>query len=55
MDLELSDEQRWLSESVESLLTRHREAPREVLWQHLAEFGALAVRRGRARARSSCA
>ncbi|MGZ3444010.1 MAG: acyl-CoA dehydrogenase family protein, partial [Polyangia bacterium] len=43
MDLELSDEQRWLSESVEALLSRHDEALPDTLWQHLVEFGVLAV------------
>jgi alkylation response protein AidB-like acyl-CoA dehydrogenase len=42
MDLELSDEQRWLSESVEALLTRHG-AEREMLWPSLVDFGALTV------------
>jgi alkylation response protein AidB-like acyl-CoA dehydrogenase len=41
MDLELSDEQRWLSESVETLLTREAEPGR--LWASLVEFGALSV------------
>jgi alkylation response protein AidB-like acyl-CoA dehydrogenase len=41
MDLELSDEQRWLSESVETLLAR--EAEPERLWARLVEFGALSV------------
>lgn len=40
MDLELSDEQRWLTESVETLLAR--EAGPE-LWDRLVEFGALTV------------
>ena len=38
MDLELSDEQRWLSESVETLLSREAEP-----WAGLVEFGALSV------------
>ncbi len=38
MDLELSDEQRWLSESVETLLAREAEP-----WQGLVEFGALSI------------
>lgn len=37
MDLELSDEQRWLAESVETLLTRDGDR----LWESLKEFGAL--------------
>src|SRR5437762_2907524 len=41
MDLELSDEQRWLSESVDGLLGRSG-AP----WDALVEFGALAVGEG---------
>jgi alkylation response protein AidB-like acyl-CoA dehydrogenase len=41
MDLELSDEQRWLSESVETLL--EREADAERLWTRLVDFGALSV------------
>ena len=41
MDLELSDEQRWLGESVETLLDRHAENGR--LWASLVEFGALSV------------
>src|ERR671936_2434995 len=41
MDLELSDEQRWLSESVETLLAREGEP--EQLWARLVDFGALAV------------
>jgi alkylation response protein AidB-like acyl-CoA dehydrogenase len=41
MDLELSDEQRWLSESVETLLAR--EAEPERLWARLVDFGALSV------------
>ena len=56
MDLELTDEQRWLSESVETLLTRDwpeaeqafaaGDAERERVWAALAEFGVLAVDRG---------
>jgi alkylation response protein AidB-like acyl-CoA dehydrogenase len=41
MDLELSDEQRWLSESVDTLLARQSEHGR--LWESLVEFGALSV------------
>jgi alkylation response protein AidB-like acyl-CoA dehydrogenase len=41
MDLELSDEQRWLSESVETLLAREADDGR--LWAGLVEFGALSV------------
>src|SRR5215211_2014685 len=51
MDLELSDEQRWLSESVETLLTREwvgaehaftaGEEQRARLWTALTDFGAL--------------
>jgi alkylation response protein AidB-like acyl-CoA dehydrogenase len=41
MDLELSDEQRWLSESVDTLLAREPEHGR--LWPRLVEFGALSV------------
>jgi len=41
MDLELSDEQKWLGESVETLLAR--EAEPERLWERLVDFGALAV------------
>src|SRR3954451_3747212 len=51
MDLELSDEQRWLSESVETLLTREwvgaersftaGDDERARLWTALTEFGAL--------------
>jgi alkylation response protein AidB-like acyl-CoA dehydrogenase len=54
VDLELTDEQRWLSESVETLLTREwtgsegsieaGEAERR-LWEHLVQFGALTVDR----------
>ncbi len=52
MDLELTDEQRWLSESVEALLTRDWPAAERPLpprcrararWAALAEFGVLAV------------
>jgi alkylation response protein AidB-like acyl-CoA dehydrogenase len=42
MDLELSDEQRWLSESVEALLTRHGH-DQDALWRSLVDFGALSV------------
>ncbi|MET0818069.1 MAG: acyl-CoA dehydrogenase family protein [Solirubrobacteraceae bacterium] len=41
MDLELSDEQRWLSEAVDTLLAREAEPGR--LWASLVEFGALSV------------
>jgi alkylation response protein AidB-like acyl-CoA dehydrogenase len=41
MDLELSDEQQWLGESVETLLAR--EAGGDRLWASLVEFGALSV------------
>ena len=41
MDLELTDEQQWLSESVETLLERETDS----LWQALVAFGALAVDR----------
>jgi alkylation response protein AidB-like acyl-CoA dehydrogenase len=41
MDLELSDEQRWLSEAVDTLLAREAEHGR--LWASLVEFGALSV------------
>jgi alkylation response protein AidB-like acyl-CoA dehydrogenase len=41
MDLELSDEQTWLSESVETLLARDPEQRR--VWESLVEFGALSV------------
>ena len=41
MDLELSDEQRWLSEAVDTLLAR--EAEPGLLWDRLVEFGALSV------------
>jgi hypothetical protein len=53
MDLELSDEQTWLAESVETLLTRHWVEPGQVweaddaararVWRELVEFGALSV------------
>src|SRR3954453_2844939 len=53
MDLELSDEQIWLPESVETLLSRHLVGPagawgrdplaRGNLWSELVEFGALSV------------
>jgi alkylation response protein AidB-like acyl-CoA dehydrogenase len=43
MDLELSDEQTWLSESVETLLARDPEHRR--VWASLVEFGALSVGR----------
>jgi alkylation response protein AidB-like acyl-CoA dehydrogenase len=53
MDLELSDEQKWLAESVETLLSRHWVAPaaawetdpgaRAKLWSELVDFGALTV------------
>src|SRR3954465_11489447 len=38
MDLELTDEQTWLAESVDTLLNRHAGGD---LWRHLVEFGAL--------------
>src|ERR671911_1219487 len=41
MDLELSDEQTWLGEAVETLL--EREADGDRLWTSLVEFGALSV------------
>jgi alkylation response protein AidB-like acyl-CoA dehydrogenase len=41
MDLELSDEQIWLSEAVDTLLGREAEDGR--LWASLVEFGALSV------------
>jgi alkylation response protein AidB-like acyl-CoA dehydrogenase len=41
MDLELSDEQTWLSEAVDTLLAREAEDGR--LWTSLVEFGALSV------------
>jgi alkylation response protein AidB-like acyl-CoA dehydrogenase len=41
MDLELSDEQRWLSESVDALLGRDDGA--DALWRRLVDFGALSV------------
>jgi alkylation response protein AidB-like acyl-CoA dehydrogenase len=40
MDLELSDEQTWLSEAVETLLERDAD---DRLWASLVEFGALSV------------
>ncbi|MGH2944993.1 MAG: acyl-CoA dehydrogenase family protein [Solirubrobacteraceae bacterium] len=43
MDLELSDEQTWLSEAVDTLLAREPEDGR--LWASLVEFGALSVGR----------
>jgi hypothetical protein len=53
VDLELSDEQTWLAESVETLLTRHWVQPAEAweadaatrakVWRELVEFGALTV------------
>jgi alkylation response protein AidB-like acyl-CoA dehydrogenase len=53
MDLELSDEQRWLKESVETLLEREwpaaetvADAPaaaRRRVWERLVEFGALSI------------
>ena len=42
MDLELSDEQRWLSESVEALLARHG-SDSDALWRNLVDFGALSI------------
>jgi alkylation response protein AidB-like acyl-CoA dehydrogenase len=41
VDLELSDEQTWLSEAVDTLLAREAEDGR--LWASLVEFGALSV------------
>ena len=41
MDLELSDEQRWLTDSVETLLARESDPAR--VWPRLVEFGALSV------------
>jgi len=41
MDLELSDEQTWLGEAVETLLAREADDGR--LWASLVEFGALSV------------
>jgi alkylation response protein AidB-like acyl-CoA dehydrogenase len=41
MDLELSDEQQWLTESVETLLARDTGDGR--LWASLVEFGALSI------------
>jgi alkylation response protein AidB-like acyl-CoA dehydrogenase len=53
MDLELSDEQRWLKESVETLLEREWPATENVagataeqrrrVWERLVEFGALSI------------
>jgi alkylation response protein AidB-like acyl-CoA dehydrogenase len=54
MDLELTDEQRWLHESVDTLLARQWPAPEQVLgeatleqrrrvWADLVEFGALSI------------
>jgi len=53
VDLELSDEQTWLTESVETLLVREwrpeadapygEEAERDRLWRALVDFGALSV------------
>ena len=53
MDLELSDEQTWLAESVQTLLAREwspaadapygDEAQRDRLWRALVDFGALTV------------
>src|SRR5215218_5861217 len=43
MDLELTDEQQLLSESVEQLLTR---SPGPAAWPALVDFGALAIARG---------
>jgi alkylation response protein AidB-like acyl-CoA dehydrogenase len=39
MDLELTDEQIWLSEAIDTLLEREAAGPR--LWERLVEFGAL--------------
>lgn len=41
MDLELSDEQTWISEAVDTLI--EREADDDRLWASLVEFGALSV------------
>jgi alkylation response protein AidB-like acyl-CoA dehydrogenase len=41
VDLQLTEEQRWLSESVDALVARE---PAESVWRALVEFGALAVR-----------
>src|SRR3954447_15549342 len=41
MDLELSDEQRWLGEAIETLLMRDGGDGR--LWASLVEFGALSI------------
>jgi len=43
MDLELTDEQEFLSESVEQLLTR---SPGPAAWPALVDFGALSIARG---------
>ena len=53
MDLELTDEQRWLSESIDTLLAREWTPPetaarsdverRRRVWQQLVDFGALSV------------
>src|SRR5258705_8349378 len=53
MNLELSDEQTWLAESVQTLLAREwspaadapygDETPRDRLWRALVDFGALTV------------
>ena len=53
MDLELSDEQTWLAESVQTLLAREwspaadapygDKAARDRLWRALVDFGALSV------------
>jgi alkylation response protein AidB-like acyl-CoA dehydrogenase len=49
MDLELSDEQTWLTESIETLLTREwgpgspAAGDRRALWRSLVDFGALSV------------
>src|SRR3954447_26422921 len=55
MDLELTDEQTWLAESIDTLLRREwpgaeraqdaRAGGRETLWRALVEFGALSVDR----------
>jgi alkylation response protein AidB-like acyl-CoA dehydrogenase len=41
VDLELSDEQRWVGESVDALLSRADDA--DVVWSSLVDFGALSV------------
>ncbi|HEY3183444.1 MAG TPA: acyl-CoA dehydrogenase [Gaiellaceae bacterium] len=41
MDLQLTEEQRWLSESVDALIARE---PADRVWRTLVEFGALEVR-----------